>query len=251
MTEIRQGDQFTDVSNGTLIEVTSTEVSDGKIQVATVGHNGALDNRRRLSISRLRTDSIDKNGRAYRSGWVLTSALPDGHPFKPVQPTRSVLPGPDDEFDPEALTIEELVAMGGKATSLAKHYGDMEKAIKAELKRRRKTAGVIVSDDTAAEFRPTKKFDAATAKANLSPEKYNQICKTAPDAKLAKAVLGEESDEYKSTLKDHGWTLTIRPATAEDRRKARKGEPEPGQQADTADIDAMFADLSLGDLVTT
>lgn len=53
---------------------------------------------------------------------------------------------------------------------------------------------------------PTKRFDAATAKRNLTPAEFAKILKKVPDSALAKAVLDER---YEACQKDYGVTVKI------------------------------------------
>ena len=55
--------------------------------------------------------------------------------------------------------------------------------------------------------RPTVRFDAATARANLSAAQFKKICETVPTSKRAKEVLG--SEDYAKTQKTSGWTVSI------------------------------------------
>lgn len=55
----------------------------------------------------------------------------------------------------------------------------------------------------------TKRFDPATAKANLTPEQFEAICETVPTTAQAKRVLG--SDDYAKTQRVNGYTVKIDP----------------------------------------
>ena len=61
---------------------------------------------------------------------------------------------------------------------------------------------------------PTVRFNAAEAQQNLTPEEFTSILKPAPNAALAKALLGEE--RYKATQKVYGQTREIIPVTDEE-----------------------------------
>ena len=61
---------------------------------------------------------------------------------------------------------------------------------------------------------PTVRFNAAEAQQNLTPEEFTSILKPAPNAALAKALLGEE--RYKATQKVYGQTRKIIPVTDEE-----------------------------------
>jgi|SRR5690625_242947 len=50
----------------------------------------------------------------------------------------------------------------------------------------------ILEDGTIATAQPNIRFNAATAKKNLSPEQFKAICKLTPNAALAKALLDDD-----------------------------------------------------------
>lgn len=66
-------------------------------------------------------------------------------------------------------------------------------------------AGSEVVGDYILKATPTARFDAATARANLSAAKFKAICESVPTSAKAKKVLG--SDEYAKTQKVSGWTV--------------------------------------------
>lgn len=81
----------------------------------------------------------------------------------------------------------------------------------AEAKELIASLGDLVADDYAVgDFRvkvtPTKRFDAATAKRNLTDTEFNKILKKVPDSALAKAVLDEK---YELCQKTYGMTVSI------------------------------------------
>lgn len=61
---------------------------------------------------------------------------------------------------------------------------------------------------------PTLRFDAATAKRNLTPEEFDSILVRKPDSAVAKRLLGEE--RYKATQRNHGMTRKIVPVEDEE-----------------------------------
>jgi hypothetical protein len=74
--------------------------------------------------------------------------------------------------------------------------------------------GRSVHGDWILDVSPTKRFDAATAKKNLTPEQYESILKPTPNSALAKALLDED---YDKTQKNHGYTVKVyRPSDEED-----------------------------------
>jgi hypothetical protein len=63
--------------------------------------------------------------------------------------------------------------------------------------------------DYIVQVRHNRRFDAATAKRNLTPEEYAAILVPKPDSTLAKKVLG--ANGYAATQADYGWKKTIVP----------------------------------------
>lgn len=68
--------------------------------------------------------------------------------------------------------------------------------------------GKDVADDLIVEVSLTRKFDAGTAKKNLTPADYGRILLPKPDSALAKALLGED---YEKTQKVYGQTIKVYP----------------------------------------
>jgi hypothetical protein len=66
----------------------------------------------------------------------------------------------------------------------------------------------IPAGDYIVQVRANRRFDAAEAKKNLSPQEYAAILVPTPNSTAAKKVLG---DNYYRTQKDYGWKKTIVP----------------------------------------
>jgi hypothetical protein len=67
----------------------------------------------------------------------------------------------------------------------------------------------VPAGDYIVQVRHNRRFDAATAKRNLTPEEYAAILVPKPDSTLAKKVLG--ANGYAATQADYGWKKTIVP----------------------------------------
>lgn len=66
--------------------------------------------------------------------------------------------------------------------------------------------GKDVYGDWILDVKPNKRFDARTAKENLTKKEYQSILKPKPDSALAKALL---EDRYELCQKVHGQTVRV------------------------------------------
>lgn len=87
-----------------------------------------------------------------------------------------------------------------------KHWEKIEKDIKAELADA-EMDDYILPDGTVATIQPNVRFNATTAKKNLTPEQFEAICKKKPDAALAKALL---EDDYHLCQSISGQKITFK-----------------------------------------
>lgn len=67
--------------------------------------------------------------------------------------------------------------------------------------------GDVVAGDYIVKVTPTVRFDAATAKKNLTEEEYAKTLTTAPNSAQAKKVLSPE--RYAQAQKTYGWTRNV------------------------------------------
>lgn len=102
-----------------------------------------------------------------------------------------------------------------------KRIADLKANIKseeAEIERLYESMGELEvksypAGDYILKVEPSVRFDAATARQNLTPEQYASILKPTPNSALAKAVL---DDLYHLTQKDYGVKRTVVPVEDED-----------------------------------
>lgn len=66
--------------------------------------------------------------------------------------------------------------------------------------------GKAVAGDLIMDVQETRRFDAATAKKNLTPEQFESILKPTPNSALAKALLG---DDYSRAQKVYGTQVRV------------------------------------------
>lgn len=242
MTNLHKGDRFVSLTTGALIEVVEADGSD-RTAVATVTASGVLTNTRRILTTSLRTGYLTKMGRPAKTGYVLVSQLPGGHPFKP-RTERNTMVDPTADIDYTTMNDAEIAAHIHAADVQAKAYTNLVDEGKAELRKRISESGTRVHGDVAVNAAPNRRFDATLAKENLTKRQYAEICLTKPDATLAKKILGEDSTAYQSTLKPGDWRLTVRFATDEDREEAelneRRATLSTFETGDTFDDKAPF-----------
>lgn len=98
--------------------------------------------------------------------------------------------------------LAELSSLKDAKKSIEKQIKDIEAAL-AEAPRDK----YILPNGLIATVAPNIRFDAATAKKNLTEEEFNSICKRKPDAALAKALL---EDDYHKTQRDSGNKITFK-----------------------------------------
>lgn len=212
------GARYTNVKNGSVIEI--VEADDfGRCVVATVNGTGRLINQRKLGARNLHDNYLNLAGAPWKTGYVLTSALPYTHPYAPRAVVKEVFSVDVEDMSDEALAAY-VYSKEAEAKAIAK---DAEDA-KDELKKRTKQAGLRLFGEVAVTARRTRRFNAGLAKKMLKPEVYQAICSTKPDPEKAKRLLGEDSADYDASCKKYDWTVTVRTATDEDREAAEMAE---------------------------
>jgi hypothetical protein len=225
---VPENTQFVNLRTNGLIEAFNE--GNGFVTVATVRPDGYGPHRVVKSDS-FRTHYLDADGKPHKTGYVPVSKLPGDHPHARKTETGDMdLAEHIDELSDDELA--ELILRQQEAMATAKDIIDRAKAV---VKSRNKELATRVYGNVAMVFISGRKFDAVTARRNLSAEEYRSICMPKPDATLAKKILGEESAAYARTQKDNGWTLTVREATDKDRDKA-ESEAVARQDVEVFDV---------------
>lgn len=237
--------RFIHTRTGEVIEVTGTDAELSKI--VTITATGRQVRPRTVKTASLKTDYLSRRGTPWRAAYVAVSCLPEGHAMAPV-PAEAAAPvqasGPEFTFDlPDfaKMTNEELSAYGYARKAEAALADDLHEKAKDELKSRTTNSGLRVFGNVAVVAKSNRRFSGKRAKAVLSPSQYSAICVSKPDSTLAKKVLDEDSDLYKSITDDHGWTMEIRPATESDFEKMAE-DAEVASAKAAVDADSMIPD---------
>lgn len=209
---------FISVENGSVIKV--LEDDNGRTVVATVTITGRLINQRRMNGTSLHLSFLNNMGKPWKTGYVKADQLPENHEFayRPARAATISVPTEDPEFSD--MTTEALAAFASRYLAQAKLATDLAEKAKEEIRRREPRNGVTILGDTAVVASRPMRFDAALAAANLNRRQLEAISVTKPDATLAKKILGADTPLYRSVCKEGKITLTIRPATDDDRMAA-------------------------------
>lgn len=101
-----------------------------------------------------------------------------------------------DEF-----TIRQIHTKRAQIKSLEAEVKDLIASLAVDSEGKEAVGDFIVAT------RPTVRFDAATAKQNLSAAKFKSICEMVPTSKRAKEMLGDI--DYAKTQKTSGWTVSV------------------------------------------
>lgn len=254
MTTLEAGTRLKSLANGSVIQILATGTD--KATIATVAEDGRLLKKRQILSTSLRTNPYGAKGRLLKTGYVITSALPaqaedtvtakveDTTEAAPTYERKHMVDPTADDVDYSALDDDTLAAYIKEAEGKKKAYEGLAEKAKTEMGKRTAEPGLRLFGDVAVNAALNRRFDPALAKKKLTPKQLAAISVLKPDADLAKALLGEKSDAYKSILKDHGWRLTVRFATDDDLEtielQQRKKELEAFQPGDAIDTGAPF-----------
>lgn len=210
--KIFAGDRYENVATGAVIQVTAHSTTS-RVEVATVNAAGALVNKRTIGANDLHEDAKTKQGNPRKSGYVRIDAL-----VAAKKKEESIIDA-DQDIDYDQLDTDQLAKFIAQREAQAKLLIEQADAAKTIMRDRITERGTRVYGDIAVNAAINQTFNAKLALKNLTAEQYRSICIPKPDSALAKKVLGEDSAEYKSTLKegDAKWRLTVRIATDEDR----------------------------------
>jgi len=213
MKKISKGQRYIDVKSEVIIEIIDTD-GTGRCTVATVQNDGRLVRQRSMLESSIHPEATTKGGQPWKSGYIPVDAWTKNKEKKDMS----------DDIDITELDEVELAAYIAKKEAQMKLLKDEADRAKKILKARTSSAGVRIFGEVAVIAKPNHRFDPGYARTNLSPEDYRAICILTPDATVAKKILGEDTDTYRKCLKDHGWSLTVRPATEDDYAAVERAE---------------------------
>lgn len=198
--------------------------------IATV-NDGSLGRRRTVRASLIHSEYLASDGQPQDNGYVPLAALPEDHPHAVKAPENNwsgMNPDDIDNLDDAALAVFIL-----EQERIKKEAADLVERAKAVAKYRRGgNLGIDIQDGVALVYTSGTKFDAPTAKRNLSAEDYKRILLPKPDATMARKLFEHEPDKLDACLKDNGPTLTVRRATDEDKAKYLASRPSGDDDED-------------------
>lgn len=206
--------EYTNLANGSVLRVVDAD-DMGRATVVTVTASGRIANQRTVATTGFHEGYLTRQGKPRKTGWVRTDELPYTHEYAPQnKASEAVAPDVTKMDDTELFAYIER-----KETErdLAKQEAE---TAKKELAERTTKEGTRILGDVAVVARPNRRFDAKLARQFLSPVQYASICESKPSPEKARNAFGKESELYTSMTKDHGWTLTVRMATDDDRDHA-------------------------------
>lgn len=218
------GTRYVNVRTNNIVEVKNE--GPASFTIVTVTDDG-YGPRRRVPSTSFHRNFLAGNGQPHTSGYIPVRTLPGSHPaaMNTEIDRMELLEHLDDLPNTE---LAALIREQQKVLEEAKALVDRAKTV-AKKRREGKGVGLELHGDVAMVFSSGKKFDPKMAVKSLDRHRLNQISISKPDATLAKKILGEDSEEYQSCLKDNGFTLTVRPATDDDRLKALEERAETPQ----------------------
>jgi hypothetical protein len=210
--------QYLNVRTNTRVQI--IERGTANCSIATIGDDG-LGRSRRVRAAAFHDSYLAHDGQPHTSGYVPVASLPAGHPHADRSATMDL-----HDIDLESLSDDELAAFILEQERIKKEAAEFADRAKAVAKYRRGgNTGLEIRGDIALVFSPNAKFDAPTARRNLSREDYQKILMPKPDATLARKMFENEPEKLEACLKDNGLTLTVRKATDEDREKFASAQP--------------------------
>lgn len=219
---------YLNVRTNTVVTVLSKDAR--RASIATV--NGDSTGRSRsVRAAAFHEDYLAHDGQPHTSGYVPLAALPEGHPHAVKAPKTDWSSMHPDDID--TLSDDALAAFILEQERIKKDAADLVDRAKAVAKHRRgSNLGIDIQGDVALVYTSGSKFDAPTAKRNLSAEDYKRILLPKPDATMARKLFEHEPEKLTACLKDNGPTLTVRKATDEDRAKYLASRPSGDDSED-------------------
>lgn len=204
---------YINVRTNTLVQSFNEGVATFTIATVTADGHGR---RRKVRSASFHDNYLARDGQPHTSGYVPVNTLPGDHPnaMKTEIDRMELI----DNLD--KLSVSELADLILEQQRVAKEAADLVDRAKAVAKSRRTGLGTEIHGDVAMVFTSGRKFDARSAARNLTAEQLRSICELKPSAAKARKVLGEDSPEFTKCQVDNGFTLTVRPATDDDRLKA-------------------------------
>lgn len=207
------GQLFVNVRSGNLVQV----VNDGGavVTISTVQEDG-LGRKRRISSDAFHDNYFGPDGEPRKTGYAPVNTLPGDHPHA----MKTEIDDMDmaDHFD--SMTDEELAEVIERQQQAKERAVYLVDKAKAVIKSRAVESGTRVYGDNAVILSSARKFDAATARKNLTSVDFQRILLPKPDATLAARVFENEPEKLVKCQKDNGWTLTVRKATDKDHENA-------------------------------
>jgi hypothetical protein len=204
--------------------VAALDRDDRQFSIATVTEDG-FGRRRTVRAASFHEDYLASDGQPHTFGYVPLASLPEGHPHAEKKTDRSDMDLIDmDNLD--ELSDTQLAALILQQEVIKRHATEVAERAKAIAKYRRgDSLGLDIQGDIALVYTSGSKFDAGTAKRNLSAEDFKRILLPKPDATMARKLFENEPEKLDACLKDNGPSLTVRQATDEDRAKFSASRP--------------------------
>jgi hypothetical protein len=206
-------DLYRNVRSGLVTKILSQ--TGDRTLIATV-KDGETSRTRTVPTSSIHQSTLNAEGEFHTFGYV---------PLDASTAQQTTTPSPDrsdmdlmDNLD--ALSDAELAALINKHERIKRESADIADRAKAVAKSRRgNNLGIDIQGDLALIYTSGSKFDAPTARRNLSSDDFKKILLAKPDATLARKLFENEPEKLAACLKDNGPSLTVREATDEDRAR--------------------------------
>lgn len=132
-----------------------------------------------------------------------------------------------EDVDVKALTDDQLVKHAHHLHTL---HADLAKALdtaKKELGSRARRSGTRVVGNVSLNMSRSSRFSDEVAQKKLTKTQYRKICVTKADATLAKEILDENSELYKSLcVPGDNWTVKLGTATTKQKVLVADGAVE-------------------------
>lgn len=130
-----------------------------------------------------------------------------------------------EDVDVTALTDDQLIKHAHHIHTLHSDLGKVLETAKKEMGKRAKRTGTRVVGNVSLTLSRANRFSDEVAKEKLSKAVYRKICITKADATLAKEVLDEDSELYKSLcVPGENWTVKISAASTKQKVLDADGE---------------------------
>jgi len=132
-----------------------------------------------------------------------------------------------EDVDLKALDYDQLVKHSLHLHTLEADLAKKLENVKKEMGTRAKRPGTRVVGNASVTLSRPSRFSDDVAREKLPKTTYRKICVTKADSKLAKEVLGEDSELYKSLcVPGDNWTVRITPATTKQKVLLADGQLE-------------------------